>query len=73
MEIFVKVIREDLKTGEKKIAATAFLTFVALDENNRKLIVPRIIPETEEEETIRDRSGSGGHAETTAGREQEIR
>lgn len=38
----MKVIREDLKTGEKKIAATAFLTFVALDENNRKLIVPRL-------------------------------
>lgn len=52
MEIFVKVIREDLKTGEKKIAATAFLTFVALDENNRKLIVPRIIPETEEEKKL---------------------
>lgn len=44
MKIFVKVIREDLKTGEKKIAATAFLTFVALDENKRKLIVPRSIP-----------------------------
>jgi len=49
MEIFVKVIREDLKRGEKKIAATTFLTFVALDENKRKLFVPRLTPETEEE------------------------
>ncbi len=49
MEVFVKVIREGLMTGDRKIAATAFLTFVALDENNRKVIVPQVIPETEEE------------------------
>src|SRR6478672_2966087 len=32
MEIFVKIIAEDLKSGESKIAATAMLTFVALDD-----------------------------------------
>src|ERR1700745_3456958 len=30
MEVFVKVITEDLKSGEREIAATAFLTFVAM-------------------------------------------
>jgi acyl-CoA hydrolase len=49
MEVFVKVIREGLMTGDRKIAATAFLTFVALDENNRKVTVPQVIPETEEQ------------------------
>ncbi len=49
MEVFVKVIREGLMTGDRKIAATAFLTFVALDEHNRKVTVPQVIPETEEE------------------------
>ena len=49
MEIFVKIIAEDLKSGESKIAATALLTFVALDENNRPTSVPKVIPETEEE------------------------
>ena len=49
MEVFVKVIAEDLKSGESKIAATALLTFVALDENNRPTTVPKVIPETEEE------------------------
>lgn len=49
MEVFVKVIREGLMTGDRKVAATAFLTFVALDENNGKVIVPQVIPETEEE------------------------
>ena len=32
MEIFCKVISEDMITAERKIAAVAFLTFVALDE-----------------------------------------
>src|SRR5690625_7631153 len=37
MEIFVKVLTESLKTGEKKVCATAFLTFVALDENGKQV------------------------------------
>lgn len=49
MEVFVKVIAEDLKSGKRKIAATALLTFVALDENKRPTWVPEVIPETEEE------------------------
>ncbi|WP_026571644.1 MULTISPECIES: acyl-CoA thioesterase [Sediminibacillus] len=49
MEIFCKVIAEDMLTGERRIAATAFLTFVALDENKKPIKVPEIIPETEEE------------------------
>lgn len=54
MEIFVKVIAEDLKTGERKLAATAFLTFVGLDENKRPVRVPAVIPETEEEITLNE-------------------
>jgi acyl-CoA hydrolase len=49
MEVFVKVITEDLKTGERAIAATAFITFVALDEERKPVTVPEVIPETEEE------------------------
>ncbi|WP_028776393.1 acyl-CoA thioesterase [Shimazuella kribbensis] len=49
MEVFVKVIKEDLYNGERKIAATSFLTFVAFGENNRPAPVPIVIPETEEE------------------------
>ncbi|WP_181350330.1 acyl-CoA thioesterase [Thalassobacillus sp. CUG 92003] len=49
MEIFCKVIAEDMITGERRMAATAFLTFVALDENKQPMHVPDIIPETEEE------------------------
>lgn len=49
MEIFVKVIAEDLISGERRIATTSFLTFVALDENGRPREVSPIIPQTEEE------------------------
>ncbi|MWC29724.1 acyl-CoA thioesterase [Paenibacillus sp. MMS18-CY102] len=49
MEVFVKIIKEDLLTGERTIAATSFLTFVALDENRKPVAVPDVIPETEEE------------------------
>ncbi|WP_026573579.1 acyl-CoA thioesterase [Bacillus sp. UNC438CL73TsuS30] len=49
MEVFCKVIAEDIMTGERRIAATAFLTFVALGENKRPVEVPGVIPETEEE------------------------
>lgn len=49
MEVFVKVISEDLLSGERKLTATSFLTFVALDENGKPTPVPKVIPETEEE------------------------
>lgn len=49
MEVFVKVIAEDLRTGERKLAATSFLTFVALDDEGKPMIVPNVIPETDEE------------------------
>lgn len=54
MEVFVKVITENLKSGERKIAATSLLTFVALDENKRPARVPAVIPETEEEKKLHE-------------------
>jgi acyl-CoA hydrolase len=52
IEVFVKIIAENLLSGDRKIAATAFLTFVALDENGKPTAVPGIIPETEEEKKL---------------------
>ncbi|PGT99575.1 acyl-CoA thioesterase [Bacillus cereus] len=48
MEIFTKVIAEDLLTAKRRIAATCFATFVAIKEGN-PYPVPLICPETEEE------------------------
>lgn len=54
MEVFVKIIAENLISGDRKIAATAFLTFVALDDDGKPTKVPGIIPETEEEKKLYD-------------------
>ncbi|MGM9925713.1 MAG: acyl-CoA thioesterase [Bacillus sp. (in: firmicutes)] len=54
MEVFVKIVAENLKSGERIIAATAFLTFVALDENKRPVKVPAVIPETVEEKKLHE-------------------
>jgi len=57
MEIFVKVVSEDLRTGERTLTATSFLTFVAVDENGRPVEVPPLIPETEEEKYLMASAG----------------
>lgn len=58
MEVFVKVIAEDLLTGERRLAATSFITFVALDEHGNKASVPIVIPETDEEKYIFEKSAA---------------
>jgi acyl-CoA hydrolase len=47
MEVFVKVISEELLTATRRVTTTAFLTFVALDKDGKPAIVPEVIPETE--------------------------
>ncbi|HLR69611.1 acyl-CoA thioesterase [Virgibacillus alimentarius] len=54
MEVFVKAVTEDLITGERKVCATAFLTFVALDEQGKPTVVPPILPETEQQKYLHE-------------------
>jgi acyl-CoA hydrolase len=49
MEVGVKVITENLMTGERLHTCSAYLTFVALDENGKPTPIPCVLPETEEE------------------------
>src|SRR5690625_1717938 len=49
MEVFVKAVTENLLTGERKVCATAFLTFVAVDDAGKPSIVPSVYPQTEQE------------------------
>ena len=49
MEVGVRVESENLMTGEKHHIASAYLTFVALDRNNRPIPVPPLILETDDE------------------------
>lgn len=54
MEVFVKAIAEDLNTGVRRIAATAFLTFVSVNSEGKPLPVAPIVPETEEERKLHE-------------------
>ncbi len=49
MECGAKVFSENLETGERKHTSTAYLTFVALDENKKPMQVSPVVPETEDE------------------------
>jgi len=49
MEVKVKVYAENLKTGQKIMTSEAYVVFVAVDENEKPIPVPPLIPETEEE------------------------
>jgi len=49
MEIGVRVEAENLMTGEVRHAASAYLTFVAIDKQGKPISIPPLLPETEEE------------------------
>jgi acyl-CoA hydrolase len=50
MEVGVKVEVEDLPTGEVRHVSSAYLTFVGLDKDGRKIELPPVVPETEDEQ-----------------------
>ncbi len=49
-EVFTKVIGENLATGERYLDATAFLTFVIVEENLKS--IPAIEAETDEDRYV---------------------
>ena len=49
MEVGVRVEAENPRTGERRHTSSAYLTFVALDEDGRPVLAPQVIPETEVE------------------------
>ncbi len=54
MEVYVSVISEDLKTGERRVCASSFLTFVAIDEHGKTQPVPPIVPESDFERELHE-------------------
>ena len=57
MEVGVKVLVEDLLTGEVKHTSSAYLTFVAIDREGHRLEVPPVIPETDNEKRRYEEAG----------------
>jgi acyl-CoA hydrolase len=49
MEVGVKVWAENTQTGVQRHVASAYLVFVAIDKDGRRLKVPELIPETADE------------------------
>ncbi|CAM4346815.1 acyl-CoA thioesterase [Jeotgalicoccus halotolerans] len=55
MEVMVKISKEDLtRESGRELAAFSFLTFVALDENNKTVEVPKIEPDNERLQWLND-------------------
>ncbi len=50
MEIFLQVFVEDHLTGEQSLCNEAMYTFVAVDQLGAPIEVPKVLPETEEEQ-----------------------
>ncbi len=50
MDISVEVYAETVSTGERRHTHSAHVVFVAIDAHGRPKRVPRLIPETEEEQ-----------------------
>jgi acyl-CoA hydrolase len=57
MEVGVSVLVEDLLTGVQQHTSSAYLTFVALDENGKPATIPPVIPETDEEKRRYEEAG----------------
>lgn len=57
MEVGVKVMVEDLATGEVRHTSSAYLTFVGLDAAGQPVVVPPVIPETEDEKRRYEEAG----------------
>ncbi|MFY9726637.1 MAG: acyl-CoA thioesterase [Bryobacteraceae bacterium] len=49
MEVGVRVVTENLLAGSQRHTCSAYLTFVAMDENGVPAEIPPVIPETEVE------------------------
>lgn len=54
MEVFIKVVAEDIPSGEKTETNTAFFTFVAVDQTGRPIDVPEAVPESDLEKELHE-------------------
>jgi acyl-CoA hydrolase len=58
MEVGVHVVVEDFRTGDTRHVNTAYLTFVAIDEFGRGVVVPEVSPESEDEKRRYEAAGA---------------
>jgi acyl-CoA hydrolase len=68
MEIGVKAMVEDVREQRFRHVSSAYLTYVAVDQQGRGLVVPQLIPETEQQK--RRFEDAGRRREMRAGETQ---
>ena len=56
MEVGVKVIAENVISGEQRQTNSCYLTYVALDERGEPTEVPPVVPETPDEKRRYERA-----------------
>ena len=56
MEVGVKIVSENVLTGEKRHTNSCYVTFVALDDKGRPTQVPQIVPETADDKRRHERA-----------------
>jgi acyl-CoA hydrolase len=56
MEVGVKIIAEDVITGDKRHTNSCYVTYVALDDKGQPTPVPPIVPETPDEKRRYERA-----------------
>lgn len=49
MEVYVRVLSRNLKTGEERLTTESFVTMVAVNSEGKPTPVPKVFPETESE------------------------
>ncbi len=57
MEVGVKVMVEDLMTGQRRHTSSAYLTFVALDEQGKPREIAPVVPENDEQRRRYEEAG----------------
>ena len=57
MEVGVKVFVENYITGTRRHVSSAYLTFVAVDQQGNHLLVPQVVPESAEEKVRYEDAG----------------
>jgi acyl-CoA hydrolase len=58
MEVGVKIFAENVRTGERKHTSSAYLTFVAVDEDLNRRPVPPLLLETPEDRRRHEDAGA---------------
>jgi acyl-CoA hydrolase len=56
MEVGVRILAENVLSGEKRHTNSCYVTYVALDDNGRPTEVPPIVPQTPEEKRRYERA-----------------